>query len=79
MNDFDHFGNGTHHSSADSYPVAKYLSVFWGERRLGSGAREVSWEGTKEKLRRYFYCAFLGSSLGVDSNVQPGVGKSGCN
>ena len=28
---------------------------------------------------RYFYCAFLGSSLGMDSNVQPGVGKFGCN
>ena len=27
---------------------------------------------------RYFYCAFLGSSLGIfDSNVQPGVGKFG--
>ena len=27
----------------------------------------------------YFYCAFLGSSLGMDSNVHPGVGKFGCN
>ena len=30
-------------------------------------------------IRRYFNCAFLGSSLGMDSNVQPGVGKFGCN
>ena len=27
---------------------------------------------------RYFYCAFLGFCLGIDSNVQPGVGKFGC-
>ena len=28
---------------------------------------------------KYFYCAPLGSSLGIfDSNVQPGVGKFGC-
>ena len=28
----------------------------------------------------YFYCAFLGFSLGIfDSNVQPEVGKFGCN
>ena len=27
----------------------------------------------------YFYCAFLGSSLGMDSNLHPGVGKFGCN
>ena len=27
---------------------------------------------------RYFYCAFLGSCLGIDRNVQPGVGKFGC-
>ena len=26
---------------------------------------------------RYFYCAFLGFCLGIDSNVQPGVGKFG--
>ena len=26
---------------------------------------------------RYFYCAFLGSSLGMDRSVQPGVGKLG--
>ena len=27
---------------------------------------------------RYFYCAFLGFCLGIDSNVQPRVGKFGC-
>ena len=27
---------------------------------------------------RYFYCAFLRFCLGLDSNVQPGVGKFGC-
>ena len=27
---------------------------------------------------RYFYCAFLGLCLGIDSNVQPSVGKFGC-
>ena len=27
---------------------------------------------------RYFYCAFLRFCLGIDSNVQPGVGKFGC-
>ena len=27
---------------------------------------------------RYFYCAFLGLCLGIDSNVQPRVGKFGC-
>ena len=27
---------------------------------------------------RYFYCAFLGCCLEIDSNVQPGVGKFGC-
>ena len=27
---------------------------------------------------RYFYCAFLGFCLGIDSNVQPRVGEFGC-
>ena len=27
---------------------------------------------------RYFYCTFLRLCLGIDSNVQPGVGKFGC-
>ena len=27
---------------------------------------------------RYFYCTFLRSCLGIDSNVRPGVGKFGC-
>ena len=27
---------------------------------------------------RYFYCAFLGFCLGIDSNVRLGVGKFGC-
>ena len=39
--------------------------------------------GYKKRLQsfigRYFYCAFLGSSLGIDSNVHAGVGKFGCN
>ena len=46
---------------------------------FGDAATFINKAELQSFIWRYFYCAFLGSSLGMDSNVQPGVGKFGCN
>ena len=57
------------------------FKCFFGVRRdWGSGqARAGSHGKGRMKNSDAIYCAFLGSSLEMDSNVQPGVGKFGCN
>ena len=71
MNDLDHFGNGTHHSSADSYPVA--IEVFFGVREDWGQARARSHgKGRRKNYDAIFIVPFLGPALGWTVMCSPG-------